>query len=90
MSLQNKKVLFILPHNDFRDKEYLWLKERFDTAEMASEIASSHLSEAQGQFGTILTPDVLVSHISPDVMMHLFLSVKMLPKNIIRIQRLQN
>lgn len=64
MSPQNKKVLFILPHTGFRDKEYIWLKERFDEAEITSEIASSHLSEAQGRFGTILKPDVLISFVS--------------------------
>jgi protease I len=64
MTLQNKKILFILPHTDFRDKEYVWLKERFDAEGMISEVASSHLSEANGRFGTMVSPDVLISFVS--------------------------
>lgn len=64
MNAQNKKVLFILPHVDFRDKEYGWVVERLDAAGIAHEIASSHLSEAQGRFGTILKPDVLINFVS--------------------------
>lgn len=64
MSLQNKKVLFILPHHNFRDKEYSWIVERLDEAGVAHEVASSHLSEAQGRFGTIVKPDVTVNFVS--------------------------
>jgi len=60
----NKKVLFILPHYGFRDKEYTWIKERLDEVGITSEIASSHLSEIKGQFGTLLTPDTLLSYVS--------------------------
>ena len=64
MNSKNKKVLFILPHSDFRDKEYTWIKERLDEVGITSEIASSHLSEIKGQFGTLLTPDTLLSYVS--------------------------
>lgn len=64
MSLQNKKVLFILPHHDFRDKEYSWMVERLDEAGVIHEVASSHLSEAEGRFGTIVKPDVSISFVS--------------------------
>ena len=64
MNYQNRKALFILPHHNFRDKEYLWIKERLSTAGITSEVASSHLSEIQGEFDTILTPDTLVSYVS--------------------------
>jgi putative intracellular protease/amidase len=64
MNPQNKKALFILPHHNFRDKEYLWIKEQLDIAGVTSEIASSHLSEIQGEFGTLLNPDSLISYVS--------------------------
>jgi len=64
LSLQNKKVLFILPHHDFRDKEYSWIVERLDEAGISHEVASSHMSEAQGRFGSIVAPDVNVAFVS--------------------------
>jgi putative intracellular protease/amidase len=64
MNQSNKKVLFILPHYDFRDKEYTWIIERLDQAGISHEVASNHLSEAQGRFGTIVKPDVLVNYLS--------------------------
>lgn len=64
MSLQNKKALFILSHHDFRDKEYTWLVEHFDNAGISHEVASSHLSEAQGRFGTLVKPDVAINFVS--------------------------
>lgn len=62
-SLAGKKVLVILPHYNFRDKEYSWLRERLDAAGVTTEVASTHLSEAQGRFGTIVNPDCLVSFV---------------------------
>lgn len=64
MSLQNKKVLFILPHHDFRDKEYSWIVERLDPLGITHEVASSHLSEAEGRFGTVVKPDVSINFVS--------------------------
>jgi putative intracellular protease/amidase len=64
VNLRNKKVLFILPHHDFRDKEYSWFVEKLDEAGIDHEVASSHLSESQGRFGTIVIPDVAVNFVS--------------------------
>jgi putative intracellular protease/amidase len=64
VNLQSKKVLFILPHHDYRDKEYTWIVERLDEVGIAHEVASSHASEAQGRFGTIVVPDVTLSYVS--------------------------
>jgi protease I len=61
--LSCRKVLVILPHYNFRDKEYTWLKERLDQAGVKVEVASTHLSDAEGRFGTTVTPDVLVSYV---------------------------
>lgn len=60
------KVLFILPHYNFRDKEYTWLKERFDEKGIHSEVASTHLSEAQGRFGVLVKPDVLINFVESE------------------------
>lgn len=65
-SLNSKKVLFILPHHDFRDKEYTLVKERIEPLGITSEVASTHLSEAQGRFGTLVQPDVLISFVEAD------------------------
>lgn len=64
MSQQSKKVLFILPHHDFRDKEYSWIVEKLDEAGISHEVASSHTSEAKGRFGTIVVPDIHISFVS--------------------------
>lgn len=61
--LDSKKILMILPHYNFRDKEYSWLKERFDPTGAQTTIASTHLSEARGRFGTVVKPDVLTEFV---------------------------
>lgn len=61
----NKKVLFIIPHDNFRDKELTWVAERLDEAMIGYEVASTHISDAIGQFGHVVTPDVLIKHVSP-------------------------
>lgn len=62
-SIEGKKVLLILPHYNFRDKEYSWLRERFEPAGLTVEVASTHLSDAEGRFGTTVKPDVLTSFV---------------------------
>jgi protease I len=64
MNSTNKKVLFILPHTDFRDKEYSWTVERLDLAGISHEVASSHQSEAQGRFGTVVLPDTTINFVT--------------------------
>lgn len=64
MNSVNKKVLFILPHQEFRDKEYTWIIERLDEAGIVHEVASSHQSEIQGRFGTLVVPDVTINFVS--------------------------
>lgn len=58
-----KKILIILPHYNFRDKEYKWLVERLETAGVTAETAANHLSEAQGRFGTLVKPDALIEYV---------------------------
>lgn len=57
----SKKVLFLIAHHGFRDKELTWVTEQLDYAEIDYEIASSHLSEAEGKFGLVVNPDILVT-----------------------------
>jgi putative intracellular protease/amidase len=60
---QSKKALFIIPHNNFRDKELTWVAERLDDAEVSYQIASTHPSEAKGRFGLLVIPDFTISYI---------------------------
>jgi putative intracellular protease/amidase len=61
--LEGKKLLMLLPHYGFRDKEVTWLLERFIPKGIKVEIASTHLSEAQGRFGTLVKPHVLIKFV---------------------------
>jgi len=61
MGKNNPKVLFLVAHHGFRDKELTWVVERLDLAEIDYEIASSHSSEAEGRFGLVIQPDLLVT-----------------------------
>lgn len=61
--LSDKKVLIILPHYNFRDKEYTWIRERLETTGVCINVASSHLSEAQGRFGTLVQPDFHINYV---------------------------
>ena len=53
-----------MPHHGFRDKEYSWIVESLDEVGITHEVASSHLSEAQGRFGTLVKPDVAINFVS--------------------------
>jgi protease I len=57
------KILLILPHNDFDDNEFRVIHERLNSSDIKTEIASSHLSEAQGRYKTIVIPDVLINFV---------------------------
>jgi putative intracellular protease/amidase len=61
----SKKILLILPHDGFRDKEYSWLVERFKEGGIIFDVASSHLSVAKGLYGELVKPDVLLRSVSP-------------------------
>jgi putative intracellular protease/amidase len=63
VDLKGKKILLILPHYGFRDKEVTWLVERFEPKGIVTEIGSTHLSEAQGRFGTLVQPHVLIGFV---------------------------
>ena len=57
------KILLILPHYDFDDNELRIIREKLNSNGIKTEIASSHLSEAQGRYKTIIVPDVLINFV---------------------------
>ncbi len=63
--MANKKVLFILPHDNFRDKEYEWVVERLDEAGVEHQVVSSHKTIAKGQHGLEVEPDMTPQQIDP-------------------------
>lgn len=63
LSLEGKKIVMIIAHNDFRDEEYLTPKEIL-TREGAKIItASSSLEIAKGMLGAKVKPEILISQI---------------------------
>ncbi len=56
----NKRLLVVLPHDNFRDKEYGWLIERLAAAGIGYTVVSSHLTAAKGRFGEVVMPDLLL------------------------------
>lgn len=63
MTITNKKALIVLPHYEFRDKEYSWTREKLEEAGITVEVASSHHSPAVGRFGLEVLPDVLIGFV---------------------------
>lgn len=58
-----KKILLIIPHDSFDDNEYQELYSGLVNGGFDVEVASSHLSEAQGRFKCLVVPDVLVDFV---------------------------
>ena len=58
------KVLVVIPHDRFRDEEF---EAVFNTLGVDHEIAigSSHHTEAKGQFGLLVEPDINISFVEP-------------------------
>jgi len=61
--MEQKKILFIISHDSFDDEEYSYLKKRFMQEGILVETASTHLSEAKGKYGGLITPDCLISYV---------------------------
>lgn len=64
--MENKKVLFILPHDDFDDDEYFQMKDFMEASGITTEICSTHMSEAQGRFKKLVTPEFLVEDVQAE------------------------
>jgi len=61
--MENKKVLFVLPHYDFDDDEYFQMKDFLDASGITSEVCSTHMSEAQGRFKKLVVPEFLIEDV---------------------------
>ncbi|MDD3481226.1 MAG: DJ-1/PfpI family protein [Patescibacteria group bacterium] len=59
------KVLVVIPHDRFRDEEYLAVVDALKSSGHDFQIGSSHHTEAQGHFGLIVNPDVNVGFVEP-------------------------
>lgn len=57
------KILFVLPHYDFDDDEYFKIRDFFDSKGILTEVASTHMSEAEGRFRKLVNPDFLVEDV---------------------------
>ncbi len=60
------KALFILPHYDFDDDEFFGIRDALEAKGVSTEIASTHLSEAQGRFRKIVSPEFLIQDVEAD------------------------
>lgn len=58
------KILVVLPHDRFRDEEFEAVANTLGSEHEVS-IGSSHHSEAKGQFGLLVNPDVSINFVEP-------------------------
>jgi len=66
LNKNNKCVLFIVSHEDFRDEEYFITREMIENSGINIVTASSDKSPAKGTKGGEIAVDKLFSEISPD------------------------
>lgn len=64
--LQGKKVVMILPTQEFDDEELLVPQRMFEEQGIEVTIASSRLEEAQGVSGARITPDILLDNVQAE------------------------
>lgn len=64
--LSGKKIPFILPPCNFRDKEYLTSRAMFENASAQVAVASSSLAPTKGMFGTLVTPDKSIEDVKAE------------------------
>lgn len=60
------KILIIIPHDRFRDEELEALLKELRESGHSYEIGSSHHTEAKGQYGMIIKPDVELKYVEED------------------------
>ena len=65
-NLDGTKVVIVIPHDQFRDEEYIETRKALEEAGATVAVASSHSSTAIGRFGTKVEPDLTISHIKID------------------------
>jgi protease I len=59
------KVLVVIPHDCFRDEEYLTVTTALKTNNHTVAVGSSHHTEAKGHYGLLVKPDVNVQFVEP-------------------------
>jgi protease I len=59
------KVLIVVPHDRFRDEEFISVYNALTSASHQVQIGSSHHTEATGHFGLTLKPDVNIAFVEP-------------------------
>jgi len=59
------KVLIVIPHDRFRDEEYEAISKALKSAGHEVMVGSSHHTEAQGHFGLLVKPDVIIGFVEP-------------------------
>jgi protease I len=62
MSLSDKKILMILPHNKFQDEEYLELSAILSNSFARIDVVSSR-KPAKGMHGIVVAPDHLIEEV---------------------------
>lgn len=60
------KVLIVISHDRFNDDEYRAVLNRLDNGTHEVETGSTHHTEAKGQFGLAVKPDVNLGFVEPD------------------------
>jgi protease I len=61
---QGKKVLMIIAHRDFQDKEFKIPRKTFEKDGLQVSVSSSKTGEARGSSGTRVEPDVLIDDVN--------------------------
>lgn len=59
------KVLIIIPHDRFRDEEFEAVYNLLNQENHTVEIGSTHHTEAKGDFGLVVNPDINISFVEP-------------------------
>jgi protease I len=57
------KILIVIPHDRFRDEELQALMTELDASEHTYNIGSTHHTEAKGQYGLLVKPDVELKYV---------------------------
>ncbi len=64
-SLEGKKIVMVIAHENFRDEELLVPKKHLSALGAEVTIASTELTQASGMLGATVTPDMLVKDVNP-------------------------
>jgi protease I len=63
--MQGKKILMIVPARNFNDEEYLRPRAVFDREKIKVSVASTHIGQIKGSFGTWIKADCQLVEVKP-------------------------